>query len=59
MISLTDEELEELLWTVGEHRRICRDQSKNGDVYMKNKLGITEGIIIKLNKYKEIKDEKK
>jgi hypothetical protein len=59
MISLTDEELEELFWTVGEHRRICRDQSKNGNVYMKNKLDITEAIMIKLKKYKEIKGEKK
>lgn len=43
---LTEKEFEELICTLGEHRRICRDQAN--DSTSKERLNLTESLIHKL-----------
>jgi len=45
-LCFTPEEHKELLWTLGEHRRILRDQSSN--IYSRHLYNVTENLIQKL-----------
>ena len=45
-LEFTDEEYHELMWTLGEHRRILRDQSSNN--HSRHLYNVTQSLITKL-----------
>jgi hypothetical protein len=44
-LNLTPEEYHELMWSLGEHRRILRDQSSN--IYSRHLLHVTQNLMDK------------